>query len=299
MADEIEQRIANYVSYLSDRVRGLRAARGMTRKQLSKHSSISERYLAQLESGKANPSIAVLWRVADAMGIDFSYLLDDVSNSSPADSRLRQLLRSMSKHEQARAYELLTDHHRHRDCGSGLGVALVGLRGAGKTTLGRRLATSFSVPFVRLTEVIEDLGGMDVGELFSLGGQKAYRRLERRALESLIDRRQRIVVEIGGSLVSETATFDLLRNSFATVWIRARPEDHMDRVVRQGDTRPMEGNAEAMGDLYRILAEREDDYRKADYALKTSDRSINECASELQAVTSAWFPSADAVETSD
>lgn len=296
MSDEIGQEIADYIGYLSERIRGLRAARGMTRKQLSQHSSISERYLAQLEGGNANPSIAVLWRVADAMGIDFRHLLDDASESSLEHMRLGQLLQSMSEHEQARAYELLVERLQSGDRHK-LGVALVGLRGAGKTTLGKQLASSLSVPFVRLTEVIEQQGGMEIGELFSLGGQKAYRRLERRALESLVGKQEPVVLEVGGSLVSEPATFNLLRSSFATVWVRAQPEEHMNRVVSQGDMRPMEGNKEAMGDLYRILAEREDDYRKADFALDTSQRDVDDCLSELRETTVDCFPAEAPADT--
>lgn len=283
MVADIEQEISSYIGNLSSRIRGLRAARGMTRKQLSQHSSISERYLAQLESGNANPSIAVLWRVADAMGIDFRHLVDDGPPPTVAHGKLAQLLQALSEREQERAYGLLIEH-MYGGPRNKLGIALIGLRGAGKTTLGRHAAASLSVPFVRLTEVIEELGGMAIGELFSLGGQKAYRRLERRALESLIERREPVIVEIGGSLVSEAATFNLLRTTFATVWVRAHPEDHMNRVIHQGDMRPMEGNSEAMADLVRILAEREDDYRKADHVLATSDRSIEDCAIELCAI---------------
>lgn len=293
MAEELEDAIAGYIDCLGERVRGMRAARGMTRKQLSQHSSISERYLAQLEGGNANPSIVVLWRVADAMGIDFRYLIDDTTQSSPEHNRLRQLLQSMSEHEQAQAYEFLVEQLRSSGHNK-QGIALVGLRGAGKTTLGKRVAASMPLTFIRLTEVIEELGGMEIGELFSLGGQKAYRRLERRALESLIEKRSPVVVEVGGSLVSEPGTFNLLLNSFASVWIRAHPEDHMNRVISQGDTRPMEGNTEAMGDLYRILAEREDDYRKADYVLETSGRTEDDCARELHRIADAVFNRTDA-----
>lgn len=267
MAAEIDERnaqIACYLGYLSERVRGLRAARGMTRKQLAQHSSISERYLAQLEGGKANPSIAVLWRIADAMGIDFGHLLHE-----PPEPPL--------------AHGGAPPRNRR-------GLAVIGLRGAGKTTLGERLAASLTVPFLRLSEIIEERGGMEIGELFSLGGQKAYRRLERQALETLIDRDAPLVLEVGGSLVSEAVTYDLLRSAFVTVWLRARPEEHMERVVRQGDTRPMEGSAEAMADLYRILAEREADYRKADFVVDTSDRSVDECAQELRRIAADCLP---------
>ncbi|MDN5863379.1 MAG: hypothetical protein L0H19_08015, partial [Salinisphaera sp.] len=199
---------------------------------------------------------------------------------------LGQLLRTLSEPEQENAYQWL----RQRLGGAPRarrGVALIGLRGAGKTTLGKALAQSLSLPFFRLTDVIEQLGGMEIGELFALGGQKSYRRLERQALDHLLAQDRPLVIDVGGSLVSEPATFNLLRQAFVTVWLKADPQDHMDRVIRQGDTRPMEGNREAMADLRRILAEREHDYQKAHHVVQTSARSIDECVIELRAIATA------------
>lgn len=279
MGADVDTDIDNYLRYLSERIRGMRAARGMTRKLLSRHSSISERYLAQLESGKANPSITVLWRIANALGIDFHYLLAEEYHPQLLAPELWELLQSMSSTEQQEAYAQLSQSLRvHKR-----GIALIGLRGAGKTTIGSLTAEELSIPFIRLTEEIEKLGGMQIGELFSLGGQKSYRRLERQALEHLLDDTGPMIVEVGGSLVSEPGTYGLVRGAFITVWLRAKPEDHMDRVLSQGDTRPIkEGSPEAMADLYRILAEREGEYGKANYILDTSGRTLEECVEELK-----------------
>lgn len=280
VSETLEPEINEYLYFLNDRIRGLRAARGMTRKHLSRHSSISERYLAQLESGRANPSVAVLWRIAGALGIDFRELVVGARDEDAIDADLLRLLQSVPRSARESTRQMLLDHLRTLGQ-SRKGVALIGLRGAGKSTLGRRLAEAINAPFFRLSERIKELGGMEIGELFSLGGQKAYRRLERQALEQIIESDPRSVLEVGGSLVSEPATFRLLRNSFHTIWLRAQPEDHMSRVIHQGDMRPMEGNAEAMADLRRILGEREHEYQRADYVLDTSGRNIDECMTRL------------------
>lgn len=267
------------LEFLSRRVRRLRAARGMTRKNLSRHSRVSERYLAQLESGKANPSVDILVRVADSLGVPFAQLLSDPEQSAQTRyAPLWQMLRDLTLGQQQEAYKLLSGVFGGNER---RGVALIGLRGAGKSSLGIELARSYGVDFVRLSDVIEDRGGMKVSELISLVGQKAYRRIEGEAIEEIVGRRSAVVLEVGGSIVSESRTFERLLTSFYTVWIKAAPEEHMNRVIEQGDMRPMAGNEQAMTDLRRILAEREDQYRRADYVLDTSGRLFDECLEEL------------------
>lgn len=273
--------IKTYIAGIGERTRGIRAQRGMSRKDLSRHSGISERYLAQLESGQANISVALLWQLAEALNVEFQELLPDNDDSRGVQLKpLLSFLERLSLDQQKAAYSLLLKQFSDAK-GPVHGIALVGLRGGGKTTLGTLLAERLNVPFVRLGEVIENLAGMKTPELFSLGGQKAYRRLEHQAVRQVIDDNECVVVETGGSLVSEQGTYDALLGSFYTVWIKASPEEHMNRVIAQGDLRPMEGNSEAMTDLKLIIEERKSYYSAANYILDTSGRSVQDCLQEL------------------
>jgi XRE family aerobic/anaerobic benzoate catabolism transcriptional regulator len=249
---------------------------------------ISERYLAQLESGKANISIALLWQIAQAMGVAPNEFLPESAQSTIRLTPLRQFLEQLTPEQEQAAHALLLKHFVNPE-GPVRGVALIGLRGAGKSTLGERLAASVDVPFIRISDVVEQLGGMSISELFSLGGQSAYRRLERDALQHVLDNYPTSVLEAGGSLVSEKETFNLLLGSFFTVWLRATPEDHMQRVMVQGDLRPVHASPEAMEDLRRILAEREADYRAANHTIETSGRSLDACLEELMGLTRCYL----------
>lgn len=274
--------VSGYIRQAGERIRALRARRGMTRKQLSHDSGVSERYLAKAESGNANVSFILLWRITRGLGVHFLELFPDGPDDASHLRPLLDLVRQLSPDQQTDAYALL--HRRFvRSRVVSRGVALIGLRGAGKTRLGTLLAQRCNVPFVRLGEVIERLGGMSLDELFSLGGQQAYRRLEHQALEHVLARFPTAVVEAAGSVVSESRTFNLLLDSYFTVWIKASPAEHMERVLAQGDLRPMRGHKEAMHDLKRILVEREADYRAADYTLDTSGRAVDACLAELVA----------------
>ncbi|WP_404367339.1 helix-turn-helix transcriptional regulator [Marinobacter sp.] len=269
----------DYTAEIGERVRAIRARRGMPRKELSNQSGISERYLAEVESGKANISIVLLQGLAAAMGVPLQELLPGrMENALPA--ALLDLLHRLSASELDAAFKLLNQHfgpHKTQQAG----VALIGLRGGGKTSLGRMLASEFGKLHIRLSNNVEQLGGMSVGEIMALGGQPGYRRIEREALEHVLEQPRPVILEAGGSLVSEPETFQRLLSSFYTVWIKAAPQEHMQRVIEQGDTRPMKGTSRAMDDLKRILAEREAEYRQADYILDTSNRSIDDCFSEL------------------
>ncbi len=277
-----------YIAAIGERVRGMRARRGMTRKQLGSDSGVSERYLAQLEGGKANVSVGLLWQVAQAMGVPPHELLPDAAPLARAPSPLLQLLDGLTPEQEEAAHRLLLKHFVNPE-GQVRGVALIGLRGAGKSTLGQALAEAVGVPFIRIGDLIEQLGGMSISELFSLGGQKAYRRLERQALQHVLDNYETAVIEAGGSLVSEPATYAELLASFYTVWVRATPEEHMTRVVVQGDLRPVQASQEAMDDLKRILAEREAEYRAANHTLETSGRSVEACLDELMDMTRCFL----------
>ena len=264
---------------LGERVRMLRARRGMTRKAVSLASGVSERHLANLEYGVGNASILVLQQVAQALDSSVAELAGDVSTSSPEWLMIREVLRGRGDAElrQARlalgelfggAAAVESDGARRRR------IALVGLRGAGKSTLGQRLADAMDLPFVELSREIEKTAGCSIREIHDLYGSNAYRRYERRALDETLGLHAEAVIATPGGIVSEPATFNVLLSRCTTVWLQAAPEEHMARVAAQGDTRPMAASREAMEDLRRILAGREAFYAKADHTLNTSGESV-------------------------
>lgn len=286
MPEGTQDRLVELARALGDRVRRHRAGRGMSRKVLSQLSGVSERYLAQLESGQANASFNILWSLAQTMGTSITRLVDDQREESPDLVLAKRLLESLDAEEQAAALRLLRLHFARGRTAKGR-VALIGLRGAGKTTLGRMLAAHFRMPFIRITALVEQTAGMDMPDIFIAMGQKGYRRLELNALQSTIAQHPRAVIETGGSIVSEPATFELLLSACFTVWVQASPEEHMQRVIEQGDTRPMEGHMQrAMDDLRSILGARSPLYSRADATLSTAGRSPEESARELIALCS-------------
>ena len=274
---------AAYLRTLGERIREARARRGMTRKILARDSEVSERYLAQLEGGQGNISIALLRQVAQAMGLPLTDLVRDGPDRPVELTLLIQTLGRLSAKELAQARTLLSktfgaaveSERRHR-------IALIGLRGAGKSTLGARLAKLLDAPFIELDREIEHESGTSLGVIFDLMGQSAYRRYERRALEAVIERHDRAVIATGGSIVSEPGTFDLLLSACYTVWLTASPEEHMSRVMAQGDTRPMADNEAAMEDLRRILAGRHALYAKADATIDTAGKTVEQSLDNLR-----------------
>jgi XRE family aerobic/anaerobic benzoate catabolism transcriptional regulator len=266
-----------YLKVIGERVRRARARRGMTRRILARDSAVSERYLAQLEAGQGNVSILLLRQIAQAMGTPLVDLARDGPDRPVELSLLIQLLERLSREELADAHAILADRFGRALRGQRAGrIALIGLRGAGKSTLGRRLANHLAVPFLDMGAEIERDSGMSLSEIFSLSGQATYRRLERRSLERLVESHEQSVIETSGGLVSEPGTFELLLNSCFTVWIKAAPEEHMNRVIAQGDYRPMADNDEAMADLRHILAERNPLYGKADAVVDTEGRTADQ-----------------------
>jgi XRE family aerobic/anaerobic benzoate catabolism transcriptional regulator len=276
---------AGFLKLLGDRVREARASRGMTRKILARDSGVSERYLAQLEGGQGNISILLLRDIARALDIRLEALVLD-GPQPPVDLiHAVEFLRRLPASELVQARQMLAKHFggidqtMRRDR-----VALIGLRGAGKSTLGARLAAHLEVPFYELDRLIEQEAGVSLGVIFDLYGQSGFRRLERRCLDDVIEHNPRFVLATGGSLVSEPATFERLLTTCFTVWLKAAPEDHMQRVVAQGDTRPMADNRESMDDLQRILDAREPLYRKADVVIDTSAVGVDGSVEQLTRV---------------
>lgn len=272
----------NYLISLGQRVRALRARRGISRKELSNNAGISERYLAELESGRGNVSISLLRQIAHAMSVSIEELVRDGADRSLEHTFLLQHLDNLSQDDIARAYALITGQASQASERVNR-IALIGLRGAGKSTLGKALADKLGIPIVELVQEIEREAHMSVNEIFSLSGQASYRRLERQCLENTLTRFEQVVISVGGSLVSEAGSYERLLTTCYTVWVKASPEQHMKRVMAQGDYRPMAGNAQAMDDLRRILLERESLYGRADTTLDTTD---DEVASSLQKLLS-------------
>jgi XRE family aerobic/anaerobic benzoate catabolism transcriptional regulator len=263
-----------FLKVLGERVRKARANRGMTRKILARDSGVSERYLAQLESGQGNVSILLLHDIAQALNMQLEMLLAE-GPEAPVDLvHTTEFLRRLPASELQQARRLLVEHFGRVDqAGRYDRIALIGLRGAGKSTLGAKLAAKLDLPFLELDRQIEQEAGVPLGVIFELYGQSGFRRLERRCLEAILGATPKFVMATGGSLVSEPATFERLRTTCFTVWLKASAEDHMQRVIAQGDVRPMADNRESMEDLQRILAVREPLYRKADAAIDTSTSS--------------------------
>jgi XRE family aerobic/anaerobic benzoate catabolism transcriptional regulator len=280
---------------LGERVRNLRARRGLTRKQLAASAEVSERHLANLEYGVGNASILVLQQVAQALQSPLAELIGDVTTASPEWLLIRELLAGRDEDELQRARLKLAELF-----GDGAAkpsrrthIALIGLRGAGKSTLGRRLADELGWTFVELSRAIEEVAGCSITEIHSLYGANAYRRYERRALEEALQIHPEAVIATPGGLVSDAANFNLLLGHCTTVWLQAEPEDHMRRVLAQGDLRPMSGHREAMDDLKRILAGRTAFYAKADLAFNTSGRSLDDAFAGLKSALDALLGKVD------
>jgi XRE family aerobic/anaerobic benzoate catabolism transcriptional regulator len=234
-----------YLSRLGERVRAWRSEHGMTRKALSAACGVSERYLAQLEAGEGNISVLLLRKVARAMGVPVEDLVRE--DDSPAKS-----------------------------------IALIGLRGAGKSTLGAKLAEFMKIPFVELDREVEKEAGAALGEVFAMYGQDAFRRFEHRALERVLAQHERAVIATGGSLVTDPATYKLLLERCVCVWLKASPDEHMARVIAQGDMRPFKGRSAALEEIRKLLADRDRLYARADVTVDTSGKTLKQALTELR-----------------
>ena len=271
-----------FLAELGERLRTMRALRGMSRRVLSKASGLSARYIAQTEGGKGNVSIKLLRRVAGAMGVRVEDLI--VDEAAAQDWPIfRDLLRTAAPAQVAQAWAILSDGAPARAAGRAPAdrVALVGLRGAGKSTLGRIAAERLGWSFVELNREVERANGLSVAEILALYGQEGLRRREQAMLRELIARPGPMIVATGGGIVAEPLTFDLLLVSFVTVWLKAAPEEHMARVRQQGDLRPMADDRAAMQELRAILTSREPLYARARVTVDTAGRAVEAAAEKL------------------
>jgi len=274
---------AAYLARLGERVRAWRQEHGLARKALALASGVSERYLAQLEAGHGNISVLLLRKVAQAMNVAVEDLVREQGSAPAALELIMQFLGTLPEAHIAAAHRLLQTRFgtpRQRR------VALLGLRGAGKSTLGAKLAQVLGAPFVELDREVEREAGAELGEVFAIYGQDAFRRFERRTLERVLRAHDRVVIATGGSIVSEPDTYQLLRERCFCVWLKASPEEHMARVIAQGDMRPFRGRAEALEEIRRLLADRDRLYARADATIDTSGQAVKHSVTRLHGLVS-------------
>jgi XRE family aerobic/anaerobic benzoate catabolism transcriptional regulator len=274
---------AEFLTLVGSRVKKIRKEKKLTRKVLSEHSGVSERYLALLESGQGNVSIALLRQVAQSLDVEPEIL---ISSSAPvnAESRLLLgLLASLTSSDRHRFKDQLLKELRNSPVSRSFRIALIGLRGAGKTTVGQRLSNILSIPFVEIDREIEKLADAPLSEIFITYGQEGYRNLEKTCLENLLGNGNNCIISTGGSIVQDQKVYDLLLSTCYTVWLKASPKEHMDRVVAQGDLRPIAGNNRAMDELKNILLKRQSSYEKADLTVTTDGKAPGFIASQILA----------------
>ena len=269
----------SFVAAVGQRVRQTREQSGMTRKTLSDVSGVSQRYLAQLEAGKGNVSLALLHKVSRALKCHPVHMLDVEPGLDGLGSFARKF-GNASESQRAAALRAL-----EAECPAPMAkrrIALIGLRGAGKSTLGQLISLEIGCPFVELNDLIEEQCAMPIGEVIALYGVDGYRRLERSALEAANKRPEPFVLAVGGGIVSDAETFNLLLEAYFTIWLKAAPHEHMDRVRAQGDERPMANNPRAMDELRSLLQSRETLYARADRIVDTSGVSVDDSLNDLQ-----------------
>lgn len=272
----------NILPLLGKRVRELRDRCGMTRKLVAREAGVSERHLAHLEAGDGNVSIVLLANIARALNVPLAELVAPEEDDTVEKRLIRRFLERLPQHRLEEVVFRLMRDFGNDEAVRRKRVALIGLRGAGKSTLGKRLAHEEGVPYIELDREIEKETGIPSREIFALYGQSGYRRIEKRTLERVLRDHPRAVISVGGGVVSQPESFDMLLAQCMTVWVRATPEEHMARVLAQGDLRPMAGNDEAMEDLKRILEARLPLYAKADTVLDTTGETVEQSFTKLR-----------------
>ena len=281
-AQAAERAVETLLARVGERVRKAREMKGLPRRVVSETSGVSMRYLAQLEAGEGNISIGLLQRVATALDIRIEWLLGEEDPWNSETLRFAEVFRASTEEVKRQVREALTPIPPENLRASR--ICLVGLRGAGKSSLGALVGADLGLPFLELNSEIEDHSGMPVTELMALYGQEGYRTLEARAVDRIIATHSSVILAVAGGIVAEPATYNTVRSHFHTIWIKASPEDHMTRVRSQGDMRPMAGNPEAMEQLRAILKSRESLYRQAHGELDTSGRSLRQSGDDLIAL---------------
>jgi XRE family aerobic/anaerobic benzoate catabolism transcriptional regulator len=278
---------AAFLAAIGAEVRKNRAKRGMTRRQLAQASQTSERYLAQIESGVGNPSVSVLRAIARALDLPCAALLPEAGARTAALGAILDLLAQVPEGElPALAKDIESRVARPGSADRARRIALVGLRGAGKSTLGRMLAQHLGWPFIELDRLVEEDYGASIPDLIEMAGTATFRRHERGALDRIVSAHEAAVITTAGGIVANPETYALLLRRSHTIWIKAGPEDHMSRVMAQGDFRPMAQNRQAMADLVAILEARRGDYARAEAQLDTSDDSAEQSFAKLLRIVS-------------
>ncbi len=275
------------------RVRAGRARMDLTRKQFAAKAAVSERYLNELENGTSNASIAIIAKVAAALGQSPASLMGELEPmpGQPMVRELRALVATMTAAEQQALLPVVATWLAERRRAS-KGIALLGLRGAGKSSLGKMLAARHGVPLISVTREIERRAGMSLAEIFNLGGPDAYRAMENDVIADLVSREGRIVLETAGGMTGNSEMMTTILARFKTVWLKASPEEHLARVAAQGDTRPMRGNPTALEHLKALLLAREPEYARADAMIDTSGRSIDDCFADLETIATSALQAA-------
>jgi XRE family transcriptional regulator, aerobic/anaerobic benzoate catabolism transcriptional regulator len=284
---------AAWLAGIGAEVRRNRAKRGMTRRQLAHASHTSERYLAQIETGAGNPSVTVLRAIAQALDLPTSALLGEPTARTTAHAALLDLIARLPEQALPELRELIerrVERSDHAD--SARRIALIGLRGAGKSTLGRMLARHLGWPFIELDRMIEEDYGTSIPDMIEMAGTATFRRFERAALDRVVAGHEAAVITAAGGIVSDPESYALLLRRCHTIWIKARPQDHMSRVMAQGDFRPMAQNREAMGDLVAILEARRTDYARAEAELDTSSDAVERSFAKLLRIVTNLLGSA-------
>lgn len=266
--------IARFVAHVGERVRAVRRQSSMSRRVLSERSGVSQRYLAQLELGEGNISIALLLKVANALEHKIEWLVNTSTLDSDEAANINELFSNASVENKEQVLAILDPEYARARRKKR--IALIGLRGAGKSTLGSLAGAHLNVPFMELNDDIARSNGMSVNETIELYGQEGFRLLERQAIERIASEHETLILAVAGGIVSERETFTYLMSNYHTIWLKASPEEHMQRVRAQGDERPMAGNPAAMDELRAILKKRETLYEKADIVVNTSRTALDQ-----------------------